>query len=54
MSKEAFDEMSVLSAIYCEQGEFELLEESREFFWMHFSIRTVITRVCLFLIFYWT
>ncbi|XDV27119.1 hypothetical protein PO909_030704 [Leuciscus waleckii] len=30
MSKEAFDEMSVLSAIYCEQGEFELLEESPE------------------------
>ncbi|XP_077081605.1 RWD domain-containing protein 3 [Siphateles boraxobius] len=30
MSKEAFDEMTVLSAIYCEQGEFELLEESPE------------------------
>ncbi|KAK7158979.1 hypothetical protein R3I94_005349 [Phoxinus phoxinus] len=30
MSKEAFDEMSVLSAIYCEKGEFELLEESPE------------------------
>ncbi|XP_073705649.1 RWD domain-containing protein 3 [Garra rufa] len=30
MSKEAYDEMSVLSAIYCEQDEFELLEESPE------------------------
>lgn len=30
MSKEAFDELSVLSAIYCEQGEFEVLEESPE------------------------
>lgn len=30
MSKEAYDEMSVLSAIYCEQNEFELLEESAE------------------------
>ncbi len=30
MSKEAYDEMSVLSAIYCEQDEFELLEESSE------------------------
>ncbi|TRY87550.1 hypothetical protein DNTS_007100 [Danionella cerebrum] len=30
MSKEAFDEMSVLSAIFCEQDEFQLLEESPE------------------------
>ncbi len=30
MTKEAYDEMSVLSAIYCEQDEFELLEESSE------------------------
>lgn len=30
MSKEALDEISVLSAIYCEQDEFELLEESAE------------------------
>ncbi|KAG1933841.1 RWD domain-containing protein [Pimephales promelas] len=30
MSKVAFDEMSVLSAIYCEQGEFEVLEKSPE------------------------
>lgn len=43
MSKEAFDEISVLSAIYCEKGEFELLEESREFCWMHYSILSVIT-----------
>lgn len=31
MPKEALDEISVLSAIYCEQDEFELLEESGEF-----------------------
>ncbi|XP_043075469.1 RWD domain-containing protein 3 isoform X2 [Puntigrus tetrazona] len=30
MSREAYDEISVLSAIYCEQDEFELLEESPE------------------------
>ncbi|XP_051983953.1 RWD domain-containing protein 3 [Xyrauchen texanus] len=30
MAKEATDEMSVLSAIYCEKDEFELLEESAE------------------------
>ncbi|XP_056596719.1 RWD domain-containing protein 3 isoform X1 [Triplophysa dalaica] len=30
MPKEALDEISVLSAIYCEQDEFELLEESAE------------------------
>lgn len=30
MSKEAFDELSVLSAIYCERDEFEVLEESPE------------------------
>ncbi|KAK6302527.1 hypothetical protein J4Q44_G00268820 [Coregonus suidteri] len=30
MSELALDEMSVLSAIYCEKDEFELLEESAE------------------------
>lgn len=38
MSKEALDEISVLSAIYCEQDEFELLEESGEYHWKYFSL----------------
>lgn len=30
MSEEALDEMSVLSAIFCGKGEFELIEKSGE------------------------
>lgn len=30
MSEEALDEMAVLSAIFCEKDEFELIEQSGE------------------------
>ncbi len=46
MSKEAYDEMSVVSAIYCEQDEFELLEESRES--LEFITLTFLVCLCCF------